>query len=378
MNKIIKFFFFAVLVFHAFSCTYSQKTKIIIYTKSPIGAKLYINRVPYFNEPKLISDSAIIRNNRDSLIFYIPKNHERLFEVLLNEKKLKVTFINDSKLIRIHIDYFSQKYQIDGSTASKSLIDFGNSQLKIAAITQKLYRVIDSLQRNHKNVSRIKILSDSLDRKLAAFSLRYVRYADTVRSPAAFIEVYNNIDFDNNYRQLKRFIMFNAGRFPSYKPIQEIKKKALSVVRVYEQEFNIGDKLPYISLPDTSGKLRSTSLFKGKYYLIDFWSTWCQQCIVFKDAEKKINNKFSNKVKIVSVAIDDQDQVWKKMISYNKLNWMQLIDKKMWEGPAVNTLLFDSIPFNFLVDPTGIIIKKAIKPDSLNAVLSNLNANRNR
>jgi hypothetical protein len=47
----------------------------------------------------------------------------------------------------------------------------------------------------------------------------------------------------------------------------------------------------------------------------------------------------------------------------------------MWQGPAVRTLLFDSIPFNFLVGPHGKIIDKAIKPDSLQKVISRLRLN---
>ena len=51
--------------------------------------------------------------------------------------------------------------------------------------------------------------------------------------------------------------------------------------------------------------------------------------------------------------------------------WKQLIDVKLWRGPAVNALKFDSIPFNYLVDPNGKIIAKAIKADSLLTVVSN-------
>jgi hypothetical protein len=78
------------------------------------------------------------------------------------------------------------------------------------------------------------------------------------------------------------------------------------------------------------------------------------------------------KFEIVSVAIDSEKEDWELILEKENLNWTQLIDEKMWQGTAVKTLKFDSIPFNFLVNPEGRIIAKAIKPDSLLPVLHRL------
>lgn len=138
----------------------------------------------------------------------------------------------------------------------------------------------------------------------------------------------------------------------------------------------VGDELPSITLPDQDDKPFTTGSLSKQYYLIDFWSTWCDQCMAFKAAEKKIADKIPpGKLQIVSVAIDNKKSNWKNIIYGNQYNWIQLIDVKMWQGPAVRTLVFDSIPFNFLVAPRGKIINKAIKPDSLLKIISRLKLN---
>lgn len=348
---------------------------MIIYTRAPIGAKLYIKTNPYFNEKQEIIDSATITNNHDSLILHIPQQRERLFKVIIKGQYMSVTLINDAKLVRIHVDYFKKKFTVTGSTATTSLVNFENSQLKLADELRKMAKPLDSLTRRHLKGKQTDSLRKKYFAQLDAYYKRYIAYDDTVKSEAAFILVYNNIDFDTDYKGLKKFITHNVPRFPGSKTIQEIKRKALATVRIYEEEFYVGDLLPGITLPDTSGKTFSTNSLKGQYYLIDFWSTLCDQCMPFKIAEKDIVNAGKSKVKFVSVAIDDQKNNWKTLIHNNKLKWVNLIDEKMWEGTAVNRLVFDSIPMNFLVNPQGKIIKKAIRPDSLKQILTNLKLN---
>jgi len=357
------------------SCEHKQGTKIIIYTYAPLKTKVYIKSVPFFKEKEQIIDSARITSNHDSLTLVVPAGKdERLFKLIVDEQPQAITFINDTKVLRIHLDYFSHKYTVTGSKGTASLRNFEDSQVKYSQNMHKLSKFIDSLYHHHAEKKLVDSLLKQFFAMSAVYHKRYVEFDDTTKSAAAFAKVYSNVDFDTDYKALKKFIVRNAARFPDYAPIQQIKTKALATVRIYEEEFNVGDQLPYISLPDTNGKLFSTSSLKGQYYLIDFWATECDQCMPFKISQKSVMEKANaHRVKLVSVAIDDQKPNWKSLISKNGLHWTHLIDEQMWDGPAVHTLVFDSIPFNFLVAPNGKIIKKAIKPDSLSKVLSELN-----
>ena len=129
--------------------------------------------------------------------------------------------------------------------------------------------------------------------------------------------------------------------------------------------------MPELTLTDTSGKEFSTVSLKGRYYLISFWSTYCSECFVFNDAIKKLKQKVSQgKIEVVSIAIDDQKELWESIIKKNNYNWIQLIDQQMWSGKAVNTLKVDSIPSNFFVSPSGMIIGKNIPAKDLVQVVT--------
>jgi len=351
-----------------------QYTRVILYTKSPYKNKFYIADIPFHNEKRVIVDSGVInRNNSDSLVICVPMRPEKLYRIEVSDQKLRIVFINDAPLIRIRANYFSNKYTLEGSKATSGLKRFEDDQLKRAAETRRINSSIDSLTRINVKSKHLDSLKLLLGLKLKDFFDQYKAYADTVTSPAAFMKVYSAIDFGSDHTAEKKFILRNAARFSFYKPLQHFKDEVLATIKIYEKDFNVGDKLPSITLPDQNGNLFSTSSLNNQYYLIDFWSTLCQQCMIFKSKELEIAGKLpSNKLQIVSVAIDDQKDEWKKNITLNGFKWPQLIDVGMWEGPAARTLLFDSIPFNFLVEPGGKVVAKAIKPDSLAETIDRL------
>jgi hypothetical protein len=68
--------------------------------------------------------------------------------------------------------------------------------------------------------------------------------------------------------------------------------------------------------------------------------------------------------------MDDQLELCRKIVITEQLPGIQLIDKEMWQGQTAAKLVFDSIPFNFLVGPDQRILAKAIPADSVPAVLS--------
>jgi thiol-disulfide isomerase/thioredoxin len=130
--------------------------------------------------------------------------------------------------------------------------------------------------------------------------------------------------------------------------------------------------LPSITLPDAEDHPFSTASLKGKYYLIDFWSTWCPQCVAYSKAKVELRKLFPpERFEMVSVAMDAEREDWEKELRRLQPSWQQLIDTAMWQGVAARTLKFDSIPFNFLVDPQGRILRKGIPPDSLAAAVAN-------
>jgi hypothetical protein len=89
--------------------------------------------------------------------------------------------------------------------------------------------------------------------------------------------------------------------------------------------------------------------------------------------KKKALQQFGNRnFSMVSISLDPEKEMWKQAIKQDGYKWPQLIDEKAWMGPAVLAFKFDSLPFNFLIDPNGRIIDKALYGDSLLVKLNQL------
>ena len=364
----------AVLLIFLSACNTKKQveTKIVFHISSGYHKKFYLQNLPFADEKLILLDSAIAKADPDSLVFLLPASNERLFRIIAPEVNMDIVFITDVPQVNIYADYGNtSRYSFQGSPASVSLKQFMDRQDSIAAVGNTISQVIDSLRMTKGDQTKADSLSRLLNNHTNYSFQQYKNFEDTVHSPAAFMFMYNNVDFGNDYAGLKKFILQAANRFAGYMPVQQLKEETLAMIKIYEEEYNIGDTLPPITLPDQYGYSFSTASLKGKYYLIDFWSTWCPQCMAYNEPKKEIKKRFGSDVfEVISVAVDAEKANWQKMVAQEHFNWPQLIDEKMWQGIAVKTLKFDSIPFNFLVSPQGKIIAKAIKPDSLALTVS--------
>lgn len=314
------------------------EAKITLYPKIGIDEKIYLFKVP-FNGESILVDSVIVKNNTDPVSLTYPNAEEGVYELSSSFNNFKIKFISDNPDLTIHIDYFSRTYTLN-SRATNSLIQLNKLQQPHSKEPDSTY---------HRNL---------------------LNYEDTVKSPAAFVMVYSQLDFGKDLKSLKRFFASATKRFPAYQPVKDIKDRALAFIKIMEEEYVVGDQLPVITLPDRDGNPYSTAKLKGKLYFIDFWSTFCPDCVAYTSVKKQAINTFpKDKFGMVSIALDPELITWNRFVDGEKLNWPQLIDQKMWEGDAVKTLKFDSIPANFLVSAQGRVLAKAIPKDSLIATI---------
>ncbi len=98
---------------------------------------------------------------------------------------------------------------------------------------------------------------------------------------------------------------------------------------------------------------------------IDFWFSHCSPCIQqFPATKQLIQNYPTNLISVIGVTIDGLSQAehWKKIISDNQLNWLQLMDEN---GVYAKQLGIQSYPSNFLVDINGRIVARNLEMDEV-------------
>jgi len=133
----------------------------------------------------------------------------------------------------------------------------------------------------------------------------------------------------------------------------------------------IGTVLPEFKQNDATGKSVSLSSFRGKYVLIDFWASWCGPCRAENPAVVKAFNAYKVKgFTVLGVSLDQDKAKWLEAIKKDGLTWTQVSDLKYWNNAVAQQFGIQSIPANFLIDPSGVVIGKDLRGEDLLRVLA--------
>jgi thiol-disulfide isomerase/thioredoxin len=126
---------------------------------------------------------------------------------------------------------------------------------------------------------------------------------------------------------------------------------------------------------DSNGKPVSLSSFRGKYVLIDFWASWCGPCRAENPNVASAYHKYKDKgFEVLSVSLDypGQKAAWLKAVQADKLDWTQVSDLKGYNSDAAVKYSVQSIPANFLVDPSGKIVASGLRGPELGRKLEGI------
>jgi peroxiredoxin len=137
----------------------------------------------------------------------------------------------------------------------------------------------------------------------------------------------------------------------------------------------MGAIAPDFTQNDVNGNPVTLSSLRGKYVLVDFWASWCGPCRQENPNVVKAYQKFKGKnFTILGVSLDKQDGKadWISAIKNDGLTWTQVSDLDFWNNKAALLYAVQSIPHNFLLDPTGKIIAKDLRGSDLDNKLTEI------
>lgn len=128
----------------------------------------------------------------------------------------------------------------------------------------------------------------------------------------------------------------------------------------------VGSAAPEIEGVGPDGNPVRLSDFKGKYVLVDFWSSGCHWCRLETPNLQKTYQTFKNKgFTILGVSSDFRKQDWLEAIEEDNSRWNQLLLPRETVREVMETYCIVGIPHIILVNPEGVIIAKELRGETI-------------
>ena len=122
------------------------------------------------------------------------------------------------------------------------------------------------------------------------------------------------------------------------------------------QHVEVGKEMADTDLFDLQGNKHHLADLKGKYILIDFWSSGCGPCIMAIPEMGELASTYKDKLNIVSISTDNKN-VWERASKEHPMTWNNWNDLK---GNAGIYAQYDQggIPNYTLISPEGIVLEQ--------------------
>lgn len=136
----------------------------------------------------------------------------------------------------------------------------------------------------------------------------------------------------------------------------------------------VNEKLQNLPLVDDKGtSFNLTAVVpKGKYVLIDFWASWCGICRAQIPEIKKLVEKYSDKLIVVSVSDDRDKKAWLGAVAKEKMPWKQYQLTPQGSKDLMKKYLVQGVPYYLLVNPKGLVIAAPTNAQEIEDILMKL------
>ena len=140
--------------------------------------------------------------------------------------------------------------------------------------------------------------------------------------------------------------------------------------KVLANNLKVGNEAPDITLPLLSGDKKQLNDFRGKYILLNFWTSGDEKSAEMLAELTNVYNviKDNNEYVIVSFALDSDAAAWKAAVESCGINlegWMNACDGAGAESPAAKLFGVEKTPRIILIEPEGRAVSLDMEIDEV-------------
>ena len=124
-----------------------------------------------------------------------------------------------------------------------------------------------------------------------------------------------------------------------------------------------GQPAPDFALRDSSGTIHSLSAFRGRYVVLNFWGSWCGECIADLPALTACYDKYRDRCTFINISCYSGAREWKAALAAHDFPGLNLIDTPtaLADDVAIRYVA-KHFPVKLLIDPEGTIVRRLSGP----------------
>lgn len=151
--------------------------------------------------------------------------------------------------------------------------------------------------------------------------------------------------------------------------LTNVSLKAQTNVPIDKYIPKVGEKIVDYTYKEVMNHSKSTaaiSEFRGKWLVVDYWSTGCSGCMASMPKIDKMSKDFKGKAEFLLVGLYTSPESGTRMRSvYNKLiKKFDLTLRAAYDSGSIPIFKPRSVPYIFIINPEGVLVAKTYSLDS--------------
>lgn len=334
---------------------------------------------------EIIPLDTIITTQEGIFQYTLQVKHAGFYRLRISQNDFITLAVEPGEKVQINAkaDHLKATYTVSGSDGSQILWQLNQKILEGIAKADSLrtiyheyrfnsqfHNVKQDLQNHYNKIIEqqekfaISVIEEN-PRSLASILALYQYFEDNV--------LLNDTSHFEYFEKLSKTLCTN---YPSNKHVINLKKRVSDLKRQNaerlknEQNLELGNIAPDISLPDPDGNSLSLSSLEGNVVLIDFWAAWCPPCREANHLLKDLYAQHKDKgFEIYAVSLDRTREQWLRAIDMDSITWKQVSDLRFMNSPVVNLYMVTEVPHYVLVDRERRIIARNFRIHELEGLL---------
>ncbi len=135
-----------------------------------------------------------------------------------------------------------------------------------------------------------------------------------------------------------------------------------------------GTAAPDFTLKTPDGKAVSLADYRGHYVVLDFWASWCPDCIKDLPNMKRMYDSYGERgIVFIGVSFDDKKENWTNALEKHGIRYTQVSELKKWKETDISKRYnIKWIPSMYLIDPEGKVVLATVMSEKIERELGKI------